>query len=505
MKILNNKKLFSLLLTALLSFELMAQTPHAFYIDTTYNFLGIGTSAGATNMVLQSDGSVILGGIFNDFNGDGKYNHLVKLDVNGYPDTAYANRVVNIDQHVTALCLQPDGKLLVGGYYTTINGAFAQRMVRLNTDGTRDYTFNLDTILYNPPSPLGGYFNTLTDIEIFNNDIYIAGSFSFYNAQGVPSFSGIGKLTSTGKIDTISFNAQTGVTTASINDMEIQADGKILVGGTFNTFNGVSVNRMLRLNADGSIDNSFTAGFTTSDDISKIKVLSTGKILVGGVITSYNGTPANGMVRLNTDGTIDNAFTMGTGFANTINPSATNVVEIKEAPDHKIIASGYFTSYNESIASGLVGLNADGTIDSTFIWNFAQSGGIEHFEYQDASHLIISGDVAHSYYNDATHNNVTATYAVLRLGIRAVSQTVTAVTPTASNISISVYPVPSSGKFEVHIPEGEQIKEISLTNALGQNEIVLNTATVETRMNGLLYLSIKTDKATYQGKVVVSE
>ena len=98
--------------------------------------------------------------------------------------------------------------------------------------------------------------------------------------------------------------------------MAIQSDGKILVGGTFFTYNGVSANRVIRLNSDGSVDNTFVTGTGFNNYVLSIVIQSDGKILVGGGFTAYNGVSANRIIRLNSDGSIDNTFVTGTGFDN---------------------------------------------------------------------------------------------------------------------------------------------------------------------------------------------
>ena len=78
----------------------------------------------------------------------------------------------------------------------------------------------------------------------------------------------------------------------TINTIAIQSDGKILVGGSFTSYNGVSANRMIRLNSDGSVDESFDIGIGFNAIVYSIAIQSDGKILVGGLFSSYNGVSA---------------------------------------------------------------------------------------------------------------------------------------------------------------------------------------------------------------------
>jgi uncharacterized delta-60 repeat protein len=202
--------------------------------------------------------------------------------------------------------LQSDGKILVGGAFTSLNGTTRNRLVRLNSDGT------LDTSFY---TNLGTSFG--------NNVCSIA----------------------------------------------VQSDGKILVGGQFTTLNGATRNRLVRLNSDGTEDTSFYTNLGTglNNDVYAITVQPDGKILVGGQFTTLNSTTRNRFVRLNSDGTVDTSFytNLGTAFSS----STQYIASIVCLPNNKILIGGEFSSFNSNIRYGLVRLNADGTEDSTFFSN----------------------------------------------------------------------------------------------------------------------------------------
>lgn len=81
--------------------------------------------------------------------------------------------------------------------------------------------------------------------------------------------------------------------------VKIRTDGKILVGGYFGSYNGTPVIRFVRLNSDGSIDSNFSSGSGFSDLPYAIDIQSDGKILVGGLFTSFDSTTQNRITRLN--------------------------------------------------------------------------------------------------------------------------------------------------------------------------------------------------------------
>ena len=90
------------------------------------------------------------------------------------------------------------------------------------------------------------------------------------------------------------FNA-TGTVYKSI----IQSDGKILVGGYFSTYLGLKQNFLIRLNSDGSKDESFEIGTGPNNSILTIALQNDGKIIIGGAFTSYQGFECNRLARLN--------------------------------------------------------------------------------------------------------------------------------------------------------------------------------------------------------------
>lgn len=98
-----------------------------------------------------------------------------------------------------------------------------------------------------------------------------------------------------------------------------------------------------RLNSNGSIDNSFVSGVGFDLGILAIVPQPDGKVLAGGVFTTYKGISTNRVVRLNSNESIDATFSTGTGF-NSIVPTITLL------SDGKILVGGYrFMSYDGAI------------------------------------------------------------------------------------------------------------------------------------------------------------
>jgi len=243
-------------------------------------------------------------------------------------------------------------KIYIGGWFTSIQGISAQRLARLNLSAmTIDTSFNTTT----------GFVNT-EDVQDMvlqpDGKLIVLGQFTSY--KGV-SINRIVRLNSDASIDptfqtsgaTFGFNGN-----ISRNCTVLQSDGKVIVGGAFTTYSGVTSNRIIRLNSDGTIDNTFTIGSGFNAAVTCVALQSDRKILVGGSFGAYSGLSNAYIVRLNTNGTKDLTFTAST---------VSTVTSITVQNDGKIlIGSGYITQVNGTNVNQVCRLNTDGSIDNTF-------------------------------------------------------------------------------------------------------------------------------------------
>jgi hypothetical protein len=134
----------------------------------------------------------------------------------------------------------------------------------------------------------------------------------------------------------------------------------------------------MRLNSDGTNDTGFTIGTglqSTGATVGYVvKELSSGKIAVGGQFSTYSGITAGGIVLLNSDGSVYSGFTSGTGFfLNAFNPPG-SVYNIIEQSNGKLIITGVFSSYNGTSCNSIIRLNTDGSVDTTFSDGLEVSG-----------------------------------------------------------------------------------------------------------------------------------
>ncbi|VXB96707.1 conserved exported hypothetical protein [Flavobacterium sp. 9AF] len=262
-------------------------------LDTNFNIFGTGI--GGSNVVnvttIQSDGKIVIGGMFNSYNGVST-NRIARLNNDGTLDTSFTIGT-GANNTVIAIAIQQDEKIIVGGAFTSFNGIGVNKIVRLNQNGSIDSSFNVGS----------GFDFQVFSIQIQpDGKIIVGGSFSNYNGESAKK---IIRLNSDGSVDT-TFNIGDGAN-LSVNTISIQNDGKIIVAGNFNTFNNNSVNRIIRLNSNGTVDSSFVVGNGINYQVNISCIDSDGKIILGGAFTSYNGHGKNRILRLNGPNTLSSS------------------------------------------------------------------------------------------------------------------------------------------------------------------------------------------------------
>jgi uncharacterized delta-60 repeat protein len=284
-----------------------------------------------------------------------------------------------------SVVMQKDGKFIVGGNFTTYLGKVANRIIRLNTDGSIDTSFDIGT----------GFDNAVQTVLIQDDGkILIGGTFSTY--QGSVANRVI-RLNTDGSIDT-SFNVGNGFNHkyAYINTIAIQEDGKIIVAGNFGKYKGVSTNRILRFNNDGSRDKTFISKAGFNSPIYNITIQDDGKILVAG---GFERIGKDKVVRLNNNGSLDNSFKVDLG----------NVKFITEQSDGKIILIGDFDTYKGVSANRIIRLNSDGSIDKSFIPQMPSNYRAKNVSIKPDGKILVGGES-----RDFIDNRVT-TKGVIRL------------------------------------------------------------------------------------------
>jgi len=296
-------------------------------IDFTFNPQpGFGSSI--YSISIQKDEKIIIGGNFANYNGTG-INCIARLNKDGSPDLSFV-KGVGADYHVYSISIQTDGKIIIGGDFFRYNGTYGRYIARINSNGTLDSSFNKGS------GPSDYIRTTLIQSD---GKIIIGGIFNTYNGIACRR---IARLNPDGSLDQF-FNIGTGFnnsgTIAQVYSTSIQSDGKIIVGGVFDSYNGVKVKNIVRLNPNGIIDPSFKLDTRTNSSIRSTAIQSDGKIIIAGFFTLVNGQPRNYIARLNIDGSLDTTFNPGTGANFSIRTTSLQ-------SDGKVIIGGNFSSFD---------------------------------------------------------------------------------------------------------------------------------------------------------------
>jgi len=353
-------------------------------VDTTYVYPGFNDAVLATT--LQPDGKLLAGGDFTLVNSSVR-NRIARLNVDGSVDSDFGNSLTGVDGSVRAvLSLNPNpslsmltgyqnGPIVIAGAFDNVNGVFRHKIARLNLDGSLDSTFN-------PGSGADAPIYALAQVLAGTNQVrkvLAVGAFGSFN--GAPA-NGIVRLNDNGTIDQAFNTGGVNGTNGTIYAIALQADGKILIGGDFTSFGGVTHNHLARLNPNGSVDNTFTAGSDAS--VRAITIQPDGKILIGGLFATVNGSAFNRVARLNVDGSIDAGFNLGVGAND-------SVLSLAVDSQGRILVGGEFTSASGVTRYRLTRLAADGTVDPSINFGAGADNYIASIAVQNDDKIIIAG------------------------------------------------------------------------------------------------------------------
>lgn len=285
---------------------------------------------------------------------------IITLNIAG-TDTGPFNLYSNIGGYISAFAVNITKAQLLAGYVTDAipNGT---TIIRIMSVG--DCTNYIDVVV--PPQACYNFLPTdsyyLLDTISKSTYAYAYGSFDGYIENGIPTtYKNLVKLNLDLTLDT-SFNVGTGFDEILYTGSSIleQPDGKIIVTGTFITYQGVTQNRIVRLNTDATVDATFVTGTGFNNFTQGAAIDSNGSIIVTGIFSTYNGSSSPRIARLLSNGTIDPTFIIGSGFNNTTTDVLVN-------SDDSMFILGYFDTYNgTSVSPGIVKLLPNGNIDPSF-------------------------------------------------------------------------------------------------------------------------------------------
>ncbi|MBL9173331.1 MAG: hypothetical protein JNL10_07350 [Verrucomicrobiales bacterium] len=317
-------------------------------------------------------GNVLVGGDFTTLDGTSRLG-LAEIRPDGTVDPGFTPPEFRASPvsgrglppaRVIAVVPDRKGRWLVGGYLGQADGERAGNLVRLGSDGRLDHAFK-------SPRFNGGVWNIL---EQADGRILVAGVFSKVGSRDAR---GLARLQEDGSWDD-TFQATPGFEGWNVRASSLASlpDGRVLLGGLLEKYNGTTLRNIVRLFPDGSLDPSFPIIRSgTSGAINTIATLPDGRAYIGGFFGTVGGRPARRLARLKADGSVDPSFVSP-------NPNA-EVNCLTPLPNGQLLVGGAFSRLANTPRRFVALLNADGTIDPSFdlgsgagdhVWAMAASG-----------------------------------------------------------------------------------------------------------------------------------
>jgi uncharacterized delta-60 repeat protein len=277
----------------------------------------------------------------------------------GVVDTLFSQNLQQVfstnDDGAEAVAVQSNGKIILGGFFSSQTTPARFYSLRLNADGTFDPTFASDGLVYT------------RKIYVLPDD-----SLLFLRNNVTGSSSLVKRGANNERDNAFTANLGTGFTGGSsfsgsspyLNQIKELSPGNFIIVGSFTAFNGQTAGGVIKISESGVADTTFlsNAGTGANNHVSSVVIQPDGKIILGGNFTEFNGTSANRIVRLNADGTVDTEFSsvIGSGFNGIVRSMAAQ-------SDNKIIVNGGFSTFQGITNKRMIRLNIDGSLDPSFV------------------------------------------------------------------------------------------------------------------------------------------
>jgi uncharacterized delta-60 repeat protein len=366
----------------------IAKMSSAGALDTSFSSNIGATSFNSTvREIIQlkdSSNNLICTGDFTAFRGV-TTNRIARIQLSGLSDRSDYSIGSGFNAVVNSLAIDSSLKILSGGDFTTYQGVSQNRLIKLNADGTKDATFNVGT----------GFNAAVNTVSTSSSGTYVGGTFTTYNSLAQ---NGLVRLNATTAAKDAAFDVGAGFI-GSVLASAVDSSNRVLVGGAFSSYKGVTENRILRLQSNGTKDSSFVTGTGFDSSVNSIAIQSDNKILIGGDFTTYKGLTQNRLIRLDVDGSKDASLDIGTGF------SGGDIRAVLVQSDDKIYVGGNFTSFNGSNINRLVRLNTNGSIDTSFNIGSGFNGAVNSVAISNQT-LVVSGNF--TTFNGGTQNRIVA-------------------------------------------------------------------------------------------------
>lgn len=444
-------------------------------LDTTFD-VGSGANGNVYLTKQLPNGKILIGGQFTSYDGNSA-NGIARLNSDGSFDSTF-NMGSGINFRVSDALIESDGKIVIVGEFSTYNGVARNCIVRINADGTLDPTFNISS----------GAILSIDCVSKQNEKYIITGTFSLINNV---NSNHIARLNSDGTSDTtFNSNGVSGNGNVGIAENIVLNDGKIMIVGAFTSCQNQSRNRIARLNADGTLDTSFNPGLGANSNIFSIALQNDNKFIIGGNFAQYNGVIKQLIARINSDGTLDTSFSFESGYE--VMPTA-----LVYQNDGKIIVGGW-TALETGNDKYLARLNSNGSFDPNFDTGTDFDNPINCLSLQTDGKILVGGWF--------TNYNGTNINRVLRLN----NELVLAQNEYEDNQSFHLYPNPTNAIVTIDLAKfSDKNVVLTLMDTAGKQlfkttstSILQNTIDLSTYSSGIYFLKLTSEGLNLTKKII---
>lgn len=304
-------------------------------------------------IALQPDGKVIATGSFSIFDGT-PCPGIVRLNLDGSIDSSFSPNVPS-GYAVSSVLLEPSGSMIIS-VGPRFGGAGQRYLLRLDENGGIDPSFN---------STPGTPEEHRAVARQRDGKLIVYGSFTSF--RGIPR-NGLARLHHDGSLDE-SFDPGLGHSGGGCRSFFSLPDDRLVIGGEFTSFDGESANRIIRLNSDGTVDPGFNPAAGPNRAVHAITSQPDGKLIIGGTFDTFAGVSRNCIARLMSDGKLDLSFHPGAGAKRDVSAGATHahVFALVLQNDNRVVAGGQFEFFFGKAMKSLARLHLGFThISQTF-------------------------------------------------------------------------------------------------------------------------------------------
>jgi hypothetical protein len=330
---------------------------------------GLGADAPVRALAVQQDGKILVGGDFSTFDGL-VLPRLARLHADGFVDRSF-NPGRGLDGSVWAVAEVADGRVMAGGSFTNVDDVELPFLARLEPDGTRatDFAVRPDAAVRVFAMAAGS-----------TGEVYVGGDFTTINGAPCPA---VARLSRSGVWDA-TFRASGGEA-RSVRALAVTGGG-VLVGGVFDNWDGSGAKNLVRLGSEGAVDRGFPVGLAPNGPVHTLVLAPDGSVYLGGEFSAIGGFTRAGVARLLEGGlAVDSAFDPGSGANGT-------VLGAGLTGGDRVMVGGRFEQFGETPVGRFARLLGDGRVDEAFFRGTGANEAVRALVIQPDGAIVLGGD-----------------------------------------------------------------------------------------------------------------